>query len=133
MRAWLGRLRERWQNWCGDREMELAIRQHLGKRGFYGGAAKLRNVRVIAIERPGWLQIYRFEAAVRRVRDSVEDAEDYAAADERPEEVLIYGLVVDDGRKGSEVHTFMNARDRYLFFSERAAGMIQLRGSFLST
>ena len=58
----LGNLRKRWNDWCGDREMELAIRKHLTKNGFFGGTAKLQNVRLVAVQRPGWLQVFRFEA-----------------------------------------------------------------------
>ncbi len=58
----LRNLRERWNDWCGDREMELAIRKHLNENGFFGGTATLRNVRLVAVQRPGWLQVFRFEA-----------------------------------------------------------------------
>ena len=67
----LKNLRQRWNDWCGDRDMELAIRKHLSENGFFGGTAKLQNVRLVAVQRPGWLQVFRFEATARlRVDDS---------------------------------------------------------------
>ena len=65
MLAYLKHLRQKWNDWCGDHDMELTIRKHLTANGFFGGTAKLRNVRLVAVKRPGWLQIYRFEATAR--------------------------------------------------------------------
>ncbi len=73
----LKNLQERWNDWCGDREMELAIRNHLTKNGFFGRTAKLKNVRLVAVQRPGWLQVFRFEAMARlRPSEPTDEAPD---------------------------------------------------------
>ena len=40
----LKHIRKRWEDWCGDHDMEVTIRKHLTENGFFGGTAKLRNV-----------------------------------------------------------------------------------------
>lgn len=44
-----------------NRLTEQDIREHLDANGFCGASAQLRDVELVAIERPGWVQIYRFE------------------------------------------------------------------------
>ena len=61
-KSYLNRFFKQWDDWVGDREMEAAIRQHLSTRGFRGGSAKLSRVRLVFVKRPGWLQIYQFDA-----------------------------------------------------------------------
>ena len=124
---WLKGLRERWQNWSGDHEMELTIRRHLSDHGFRGAAADLRSIKLIAIERPGWVQIYRFEAVVSRQPAPDDETTDANAARTT---TLLYGLVRDDGRTGSEVETFVHPARRIELFHRWAAGLIQLRGAF---
>ena len=121
MRSFLNRIRDKWTNWCGDRDMEIAIRKHLDEKGVYGRTARLQRVRVVAMKRPGWIQIYRFEAIARVVRD--EDAEGNV------EERFFYGLVRDDGRTHSQVVTFVSAEERVILFREWSEGMICLRGT----
>jgi len=124
---WLTKWTDRWRNWTGDHEMELAIRRHLSDRGYRGAAAELRSVKLIAIQRPGWVQIYRFEAvAVKQISDS--DAE--TTTPQPRSSILLYGLVRDDGRTQSEVETFVHPGRRIERFHQWAEGMITLRGAF---
>ena len=37
MLAFIKHLRKRWEDWCGDHEMETAIRKHLTHNGFFRG------------------------------------------------------------------------------------------------
>lgn len=123
---WLSKSIDRWRNWTGDHEMELAIRRHLSEQGYRGAAAELKSVKLIAIERPGWIQIYRFEAvATRQPVDG-----DATAAPRSNTSILLYGLVRDDGRTKSEVETFAHPAHRIERFHQWAAGMITLRGAF---
>lgn len=122
MRSFWNRIRDKWANWCGDRDMEIAIRKHLDEQGVYGRTARLQRVRVVAMKRPGWIQIYRFEAIARVVQD--EDAEEGLV-----EERFFFGLVRDDGRAHSQVVTFVSAEGRAVLFREWSDGMICLRGT----
>jgi hypothetical protein len=124
---WLTKWTDRWRNWTGDHEMELAIRRHLSDRGYRGAAAELRAVKLIAIQRPGWVQIYRFEAV------AIKQISDYDAETTTPQprsSILLYGLVRDDGRTQSEVETFVHPGRRIERFHQWAEGMITLRGAF---
>jgi hypothetical protein len=119
-------LHKRWENWCGDHEMELMIRRHLTDNGFFGGTAQLRNVRLVAVKRPGWLQVFRFDATVR-VRPAegacvgVEPAAEYRE---------VFGLVKDDIRhQGNSVRFFEEEQERRELFTLWSEGLICLRGA----
>ncbi len=115
---------EKWNNWCGDHEMELAIRKHLTKNGYYGGTVQLRNVRLVAVQRPGWLQVFRFEATARR------RAEETDGPDPEPVYEELYGLVQDDIRhKITRVRVFQNQAERKELFLLWSEDLIQLRGA----
>jgi hypothetical protein len=127
MLGWISHLQEKWNDWCGDHEMELAIRRQLTEGGFYGRTAKLRNVRLVAVQRPGWLQVFRFEAIARVCQeDGVEGDGPDPAADYRE----IYGLVRDDIRhKINVVRVFEDEAERSELFAEWSEGLICLRGA----
>ena len=123
MHAFFQSLAEKWNNWVGDKDMEVAIRRHLTQSGYYGGSVKLRNVRLVAVQRPGWLQVFRFEATARVQSDQTDDREDEARYEE------LYGLVRDDARKSlTNVQIFRNAADRRALYREWSEDLIQLRG-----
>lgn len=126
MIALIKHLRQRWEDWCGDHEMELAIRKHLTENGFFGGTAKLRNVRLVAVQRPGWLQVFRFEATVR-VRP-VGDSD--SAPDPNAEYREVFGLVRDDIRhKINTVRVFDEEGQRRELFARWSEDLICLRGA----
>ncbi len=95
-RVWVEGLRsffERWDNWVGDRDMELAIRRRLSSLGYRGQGAKLSGVRLAAIKRPGWLQLYQFDAAVRNSNETFD-----VAQQSDNEELRLFGIVSLDSR-----------------------------------
>jgi hypothetical protein len=124
LKTLLKTLAQRWNDWCGDRDKELAIRQYLTREGYYGGTAKLRNVRLVAIARPGWLQVYRFEVTARLVQKVADDQPDPA-----PIEHELFGLVRDDGRRGTDVRLFRDEEARKDLFARWSDGLICLRGT----
>ena len=124
MLAYFKSLRDKWNNWCGDREMELAIRKHLTKNGYYGGSVKLKNVRLVAVQRPGWLQVFRFEATARVQAEETDGPEPEAVYEE------LYGLVRDDIRhKMTSVRVFHDQAERRELFLRWSEDLIQLRGA----
>ncbi|HBV64902.1 MAG TPA: hypothetical protein DEF45_17980 [Rhodopirellula sp.] len=126
MLAFLKHLRKRWEDWCGDHEMETTIRKHLTQNGFFGGTARLRNVRLVAVERPGWLQVFRFDATVR-VKPETEDDDGVAPEAEYRE---VFGLVKDDIRhKVNTVRFFEEEEQRVELFARWSDGLICLRGA----
>lgn len=134
----LRNLQERWNDWCGDRDMELAIRKHLNENGFFGGTAKLQNVRLVAVQRPGWLQVFRFEATARvRPNDPADQAADQELdadldpqPDQKPQYRQLFGLVRDDIRhKMNSVRVFEDEDQRRALFANWSEDLICLRGA----
>ena len=123
--GWIKHLHKRYTDWCGDRDMELAIRKHLTANGYFGGTAKLRNVRLVAVQRPGWLQVFRFEAEVRvRPDESAEGPEPDA------EYRLLFGLVRDDIRHDvNTIRVFDREGERKELFARWSQDLICLRGA----
>lgn len=124
MRGFLQRLSARWQNWCGDFEMETAIRAHLDSAGFYGRSAKLRNVKLVAVQRPGWVQVYRFDCTARLRQDPSPEGPDPEPVDRE-----LFGLVRDDARHRTDVKTYFDRPSRSRQFERWADGLIALRGA----
>ncbi|HBJ37071.1 MAG TPA: hypothetical protein DDZ51_20425 [Planctomycetaceae bacterium] len=130
MFAFLRDLRQRWSNWSGDHEMENAIRRHLSDNGYFGGTAKFRAVRLAAVQRPGWLQVFRFDVTAR-VADGRHDSA--VETDDSPETPATYhdlfGLVREDHRHNrTEVRVFRSSDQRAELFGRWSDGLLQLRG-----
>lgn len=105
--------------------MESAIRRHLTEIGFFGSTAKLQNVRLVAVQRPGWLQIYRFEATARRRPENHQDE-----APDDAQYVFLFGLVKDDIRYNlSKVKVFDSPIERRALFATWSEDLIRLRGA----
>lgn len=124
-------LAKRWSDWCGDREMEMAIRRHLSGEGYYGGSAKLRGVKLAAVKRPGWLQIFRFDATARLAPEA--NAETDSAPPTHSDDSAVYhelyGLVREDQRSGRvDVRVFRSGDQRSELFRRWSDGLLQLRG-----
>lgn len=121
----LKHLRQRWNDWCGDRDMEMAIRRHLNDNGYFGQSAKLKNVRVVAVQRPGWLQVFRFEVNVRIRVETPDDV-----PDPEPEYRDLFGLVRDDIRHNiNTVRVFEDEDERRELFGRWSEDLICLRGA----
>ncbi len=80
--------------------MEMSIRKRLTSSGFYGSSAKLSRVKLVAVQRPGWVQVYQFEYSAKRIGhdDDVSSTVSWTGG---------YGLVFEDARKNqSDVKLF---------------------------
>ncbi|MEL6106283.1 MAG: hypothetical protein AAFU85_09605 [Planctomycetota bacterium] len=131
MQSFFRSIAEKWNNWVGDKDMEVAIRRHLTQKGYFGGSVKLRNVRLVAVQRPGWLQVYRFEATARVSSGQTQDSSDDAQApNDQAQYQDLYGLVRDDARKSmTKVEVFQNPAERRALFRRWSEDLIQLRGA----
>ncbi|QDV46185.1 hypothetical protein Enr13x_60940 [Stieleria neptunia] len=124
MIALLKSLQQKWTDWCGDREMELEIRKHLTKNGYFGNSAKLQNVRLVAVQRPGWLQIFRFEVNARLQFEETDGPDPEAVYED------LYGLVRDDIRhKTTSIRVFQDPNERRELYLRWSEDLIQLRGA----
>ncbi|MFG0264102.1 MAG: hypothetical protein ACF8AM_02995 [Rhodopirellula sp. JB055] len=125
MTTWWQRLQSKWDGWCGDHEMEQSIRRHLSQNGYFGKTAKLSGVRLVAVERPGWQQLYRFDVRARV---------DFQSPDDEPDPDAVYhdlfGLVREDIRHNrSQVRVFDTPEQRSELFRQWSEGLICLRGA----
>ena len=121
----LKQLKTRWDNWTGDRDLEIAIRKHLTEVGYFGRTATIQRLRLVAVQRPGWLQVSRFEVQARvRVEVSEDELEPEA------EYHQLFGLARDDLRhKINDIRVFDNESDRKTLFQEWSQDLICLRGA----
>ncbi len=124
MLAFLKKLSEKWSNWVGDRDLEILLRARLQMRGYRGDGARFEAVRLVAIKRPGWIQVYSFQAVVRPKQDESEQA--------TPIEEKLYGLVRQDERGSrTDVEFFKDPASRRRLFREWSDGLITLRNERL--
>lgn len=131
MLIWLRSIREKWSHWCGDRDLEVAIRRHLNSEGYFGQTATLENVRLAAVQRPGWLQVYRFDA-VARVKpvnpELLDDDDDGFVSNAPPQFHQLFGLAREDARHDQcTIRTFETVELRREQFEEWSVDLIQLR------
>ncbi|PHQ31874.1 hypothetical protein [Rhodopirellula bahusiensis] len=125
MTTWWKRIQSKWDGWSGDREMEQSIRRHLSQNGYFGTTATLSGVRLVAVQRPGWQQVFRFEVRARVDFRTPDDEPD-------PEPVYhdLYGLVHEDFRENrSQVRVFESQEQRGELFRDWSDGLICLRGA----
>lgn len=54
------RLLAGWNDWTGDHYLKTAIQRELRRQGLVVIGAKTRDVQLIAIQRPGWVQVRSF-------------------------------------------------------------------------
>ena len=85
-----------------NRVTEKDIRDWLTAEGFDGRGAKIDDLELHAIERPGWVQVFRFFAQIRQTdlpsnELDLEEAE-VEVVEELPDYISRYGVVLDDER-----------------------------------
>lgn len=80
-------------NLIRNRTTEKDIRGWMDKNGFYGSSAKIKELELYAVQRPGWLQIFSFQVRVKSRQPS-----------EQPWQEM-FGVVKDDERRRGEMKT----------------------------
>lgn len=122
----LKHIKQRWSEWTGDKEMELAIRRALLSSGYFGNTAKIRGLRLVAVQRPGWLQVMRFDVTARVKPEDHSDDE----PDPEAEYVELFGLVREDVRKNdTTIRIFEAPSDRAELFTRWSDGLIVTRSA----
>ena len=92
---------------------EREIRDWLTGNGYYGRSARFQEVELHAIQRPGWLQIFRFSVTARNEDDEWHD---------------LFGLLRDDERyRRLDVEIFPNESQRNELLQEWSKGLIVRR------
>ena len=112
----LRQLAEKWTNWLGDRDLDLALRKHLNEQGFLGESAQFSQLRLVAVQRPGWLQVYTFTAQAKSRLN---------ASDQQQS---LFGIVRQDERfNRMEIRVFSVLGERTQLVEQWSDGLIRLR------
>ena len=118
------RLSEKYRSWVGDSELERTIRKHLIGRGFYGDTAQFKSCRLVAVQRPGWLQIFSFSVEAKPAIDD----EDDSAVPNNAGKKLLFGLAKQDARYNRcEIQVFEEPNPRNILFEQWSEDLIRLR------
>ena len=125
MRDFLKSIAEKWNNWVGDHEMELAIRKHLTQNGYYGTHREAAKCTLGSrYSAPVGYRCFGFEATARVRPESTDGPE--------PDPVYheLYGVVKDDIRhRMTTVRAFRSAAERRELYRRWSDGLIELRGA----
>ena len=81
----------------GNRVTEKDIRDWLDANGFVGTTARINDLELYAIERPGWVQVFEFQA---RLKAAGQDRG--FEAEVEPGWIERFGVVLDDERKRTD-------------------------------
>lgn len=90
----------------GNKVVEKDLREYLNAHGYSGHSAVLRDVNLVAIQRPGWTQIFSFRVRAKAVLDEnaldddVDEPDDAVSSDVGHGWHEFYGACLDDERYG---------------------------------
>ncbi|QDT65714.1 hypothetical protein [Calycomorphotria hydatis] len=100
-----------------NRVTEKDLREWLERGEHYGSSARISELELVAIQKPGWVQIFRFRAMAKH------------KTSETWEELC--GLIRDDERKGCEVRLASSEEELYELFNQVSDGMLVTQRSEL--
>ena len=107
------------RNLLSNRVTEKDIRDWLDRSGYYGRSARFDYVELHAIQRPGWLQIFRFACQAKTTDDQWE---------------YLFGIVRDDERYNkTDIEVFATDQQRSELLDEWSAGLIVRRSRYRSS
>ena len=100
----------------GNRVTEKDIRDWLDANGFVGTTARINDLELYAIERPGWVQVFEFQA---RLKAAGQDRG--FEAEVEPGWIERFGVVLDDERKRTD-----SLRTQVWIFEDKQAQQAKL-------
>lgn len=114
----LKKLLQSWSDWTGDKKLTQAIQRELRRLGYAVHAAQTREVQLAAIERPGWVQVYRFQVETQTNEENPHTRR----------AVVLHGVSRDDGRKSRiEVLLTESLSERNQRLNDWSEGLIRRR------
>ena len=103
-------------NLVSNRVTERDIRDWLDRSGFHGNSARFQYVELHAIQRPGWLQVFRFACEAKTTGDQWR---------------TLFGVVRDDERyRRTEIEIFDTEVQRQVLLDEWSDGLIVRRSRY---
>lgn len=109
--TWFDLFGRKWNFRMKYRVTEKEIREQLGVEGFEGESAVFENLRLTAVERPGWVQVFEFSLSVK---DTDADLHRF------------FGAFRHDGRAEQELKLFRDETERDAFVEDWKQGLITL-------
>lgn len=98
----------------GNKVTEKDIRDHLSLNKYYGRTAEFHELELHAIQRPGWIQIFRFHIRAKHVETGWQE---------------LFGVVRDDERNRTDIHLFEEEEERNELMAELSQDLICLEGN----
>lgn len=81
----------------GNRVTEKDLREWFSNLGWDGQSARFAELELVAIERPGWVQIFRFSCSILDPTDQIRHVDGYCRDDERAQRFeVVYGESLED-------------------------------------
>jgi hypothetical protein len=74
----------------GNKVTEKDIRDYLTANGYYGRSAVVRDLKLTAVQRPGWIQVFQFEVRAKSVEDGWHELFGTCRDDESAEEFNVF-------------------------------------------
>jgi hypothetical protein len=99
-------------NLFGNRVTEKDLRDHLESLGYRGSSAHFESLELLAIERPGWIQVFTFD-----VQTSDIDGQRHR----------FFGVMRDDERIGFQVHLARDVEEQQSIAEVWSTGLIRCR------
>ncbi len=122
------------RNLIGNRVAEKDVRDWLTANGYIGQTAKILELELHAIKRPGWLQIFRFHLQAKsQAIETDEFSQEGDELDHFPAAwVDLYGTVRDDERERNpklrtKIAAFSSAEDRDDKLEQLSDGLLTLK------
>lgn len=94
-----------------NRVTEKDLRDYLSTDGYYGRSARIHELELVAVQRPGWVQVFRVQVEAKHEETGWTE---------------LFGVIRDDERNGFEAQMFSNPADRDAAMSRLSEGLIQL-------
>lgn len=101
------------RNLIGNRVTERDVRKWLDANGYFGSSARISDLELHAISRPGWIQVFRFSVTAKRRPGSPPAFSNNTLA----EWDTVFGCVRDDERerrpgRQTQIVSFETVEDR---------------------
>lgn len=106
----------------GNRVTEKDIRDWLDVQGFVGRTAKIRELELHAIKRPGWIQVFEFHlrARIRPSKSEISAAQEFESSSDT-DWIERFGVVLDDERNRTQ-----ELRTQIWIFEDQSAQQTKL-------
>ena len=93
---------------------EKDLRDHLAATKYYPNSARVHELELVGIERPGWVQVFRCHVEAKHEDDGWQE---------------LFGVIRDDERSRCEVHLFDDRERQQTAIDDLTVGLLQRPGS----